>query len=291
MKRFAMFCLPLLGSALGLTAIAQAQTDAVLGPFPVNKARPSPENNLVETARFGTQGFQSFKVSANARSAGMGDAFGAVANDVSAIFYNPAGITQVEKREFVGSYAKWLVDSYFGSFAIATNMGWATIGASLQFFNTSPIEETTVNAPQGTGRKVPANDIALGVALGKKVTDKLSVAGHVRFIQETLDTKKISTVAVDFGTNFWTGFKSTRLTMSMKNLGGDREVVFQRARMPLTFHLAGAMEVYGKLNDPVSMTLAAEQVFYTDYAARYHAGGRTLVSQHPGLARRLQVQV
>ena len=272
MKRFVTFCLPLLGCLLGLMAVAEAQTEAVLGPFPVSKSRPSPENNLVEQARFATQGFGSLKVSANARSAGMGDAFGAVANDVSAMFYNPAGITQVERREFVGSYAKWLVDSYFGSFAIASNVGWATVGVSFVFFNTGHIEETTVNSPQGTGRRVPANDVAIGVALGKKVTDKLSVAGHVRFVQETLDTKKLSTVAVDFGTHFWTGFKSTRLTMTMKNLGGDRDVVFQRARLPLTFHLAGAMEVYGKLNDPVSMTLAAEQTFYTDYAARYHAG-------------------
>ena len=272
MKRFLMFCLPLLGCLLGLMAVAEAQTEAVLGPFPKDRTRPSPENNLVETARTTTQGFGSLKVSVNARSAGMGDAFGAVANDVSAMFYNPSGITQIEKREFVGSYATWLVDSYFGSFAIASNMGWATIGASFLFFNTGHIEETTVNAPQGTGRRVPANDIAIGVALAKKVTDKLSVAGHVRFVQETLDTKKIATVAVDFGSYFWTGFKSSRLTMTLKNLGGDREVVYKRARLPLTFHLAGAMEAYGKLGGTTSLTLAVEQMFYTDYAARYHVG-------------------
>lgn len=272
MKKFATFCLSLLGMALCLIAVAQAQTDAVLGPYPVDRSRPSQENNLIETARLGTEGFGSFKVSANARSAGMGDAFGAVANDVSAMFYNPAGITQVEKREFVGSYTSWLVNSYFGSFAIASNMGWATIGASFLFFKTGDIEETTVNAPQGTGRKVPAGDMAIGLALAKKVTDKLSVAGHVRYIQETLDATKISTVAIDFGTLFWTGFKSSRLTMAMHNLGGDKDVIYKRARMPLTFNLAGAMEAYGKLGGPASLSLAAEQVFYTDYAARYHVG-------------------
>ena len=272
MKRFLTFCLPLLGMVLGLVAVVQAQNEAILGPFPVDRQRPSLEDDLITTARMGTEGFGSLKVSANARSAGMGDAFGAVANDVSAMFYNPSGITQIEKREFVGSYATWLVDSYFGSFAIASNMGWATIGASFLFFNTGHIEETTVNAPQGTGRRVPANDIAIGVALAKKVTDKLSVAGHVRFVQETLDTKKIATVAVDFGSYFWTGFKSSRLTMTLKNLGGDREVVYKRARLPLTFHLAGAMEAYGKLGGTTSLTLAVEQMFYTDYAARYHVG-------------------
>ena len=95
MKKLSTFCLSLLGMAFCLIAVAQAQTDGVLGPYPVDRQRPSQENDLITTARLGTEGFGAFKISANARSSGMGDAFGAVANDVSAMFYNPAGITQI----------------------------------------------------------------------------------------------------------------------------------------------------------------------------------------------------
>ncbi len=262
-------------AGLVLSGAAEAQ----LEDFPVDRERPSPEKNLIRDARLSTTSFGFLKLTNNARSAGMGDAFSAVGNDLSAVFYNPAGITQIEtERELQVSYTKWIVDSSLGTFALAMKTGFATFAVSAVYFQTEEFEERTSFNPGGTGRMVRASDVALGFTLAKQLTDKLSFGFQVRFIQEDLDLMSYSTVDVNFGTVFYTGYKSTRLSMSLRNLGADKEVIAQKARVPTIFNLAAAMEVYGNLGDPVSVTVSAEQVFYTDYVARHYFGAEAWIN-------------
>ena len=280
MRRVIACCLVLGVLALAGSAVAQTTT---LPPFPVNRVRPSPEKDLIKTARMTTTSYNFLKLATNARSAGMGDAYTAVGNDLSAVFYNPAGITQIEKWELVGGYTKWLVGSQIGTFALGVKTNVATLALSFVNFMTEEFEETTSGNPGGTGRMVRGSDMALGLTIAKQVTDKLSVGGNIRWVQEDLDLVKYANVDIDFGTLFYTGFKSTRIGMTLKNLGGDKDVVVQKARFPMTFNLSGAMEVYGNLGDPVSVTVAAEQVFYTDYANRYHIGMEAWVNNRLAL--------
>jgi len=120
---------------------------------------------------------------------------------------------------------------------------------------------------------VNTSDMAIGFTISKQLTDKLSFGAQIRYIKEDLILVDFSTVDINFGTVFFTGYKSTRLSMTLRNLGADAVVVAQDAKVPTTFYLAGAGEVYGNLGDPFSLTVAAEQAFFTDYAARYYVGG------------------
>ena len=47
------------------------------------------------------------------------------------------------------------------------------------------------------------------------------MGGNLRWVQEDLDLQSYSSYDIDFGTLFYTGFHSTRLGMSLRNLGGD----------------------------------------------------------------------
>jgi len=204
----------------------------------------------------------------------MRDAYSAVGNDLASIFYNPAGITQMEtERAVLGGYSKWIVGSNLGTFAFGVKTSVATFGVSAIYFSTDQFEERTSQNPAGTGRMVSANDIAVGFTVAKQLTDKLSFGAQVRYIKEDLDLVDFSTVDINFGTVFFTGYRSTRLAMSLRNLGSDKEVVAQIARIPTVFYISGAGEVYGNLGDPFSLTASVEQAFFTDFAARYYLGG------------------
>jgi hypothetical protein len=250
-----------------------------LGPFPVDRVRESPEDDLITNARLSTTSYGFLKLTTNARAAGMGDAYSAVGNDLGSIFYNPAGITQLEtERAVMGGYTKWIVGSSLGTAAFAVKTQVATFGLSAIFFSTEEFEERTSANPGGTGRMVKGSDMAVGFTVGKQLTDKLSFGAQIRYIKEDLDLTSFSTVDVNFGTVFFTGYKSTRLSMSLRNLGSDKEVVAQKARVPTVFYIAGAGEVYGNLGDPFSLTLSVEQAFFTDYAARYYFGGEAWIN-------------
>jgi hypothetical protein len=268
----------LLGLALALAVpvATQAQevrpTTAELGPFPVDMTRPPSELDLPKYARITTTSYGFLKLTGNARSAGMGDAYSAVGNDLSATFYNAAGITQIERYAVTASYLKWLVGSQMGTFAIGAKTNLATFAVNFAYFTSEEFEETTSAQPGGTGRMVTVGDMAAGLTIAKQVTDKLSVGGNLRWVKEDLDLQSYSSIDLDFGTLFYTGYRSTRLGMSLRNLGGDKDVIGQKARFPMVFNLSGAAEVYGNLGDPVSVTLAVEQMFFTDSVNRYHFG-------------------
>jgi hypothetical protein len=267
--------------ALLVPVMAMAQearpTRSELGAFPVDRSRPPADLNLLKFARVTTTSYGFLKLTGNARSAAMGDAFSSVGNDLSAVFYNPAGITQIEKYELNASYLRWIVGSQMGSFAIAAKTNAATFAINFMYFNTEEFEENTSAQPSGTGRMVRAGDIAAGISIAKQVTDKLSVGGNFRYVKEDLDLQSYSSFDIDFGTLFYTGYRSTRLAMSLRNLGGDKDVIGQKARFPMVFNLSGAAEIYGNLGDPFSLTVAVEQMFFTDAFNRYHFGGEAWV--------------
>ena len=268
----------LLAGTIGLCAQEALAQD--LGPFPVNRRREAPEaKGLIKNARLSSTGFGFLKLTTSARGVAMGDAFSAVGNDLSAIFYNPAGITQMEtERAATLGYTSWIVGSTIGTAAFAVKTGVATFGVSAIFFQSEEFEENTSQNPAGTGRMVRTSDTALGFTISKQLTDKLAFGGQVRWIKEDLDLVDFSTVDINFGTVFFTGYKSTRLSMSLRNLGADAAVVAQDARVPTVFYLAAAGELVGNLGDPLSITGSVEQAFFTDYEARYYFGAEAWFS-------------
>ena len=272
-----LFASALMAGILGICAQEALAQD--LGAFPVDRRRDAPEKDgLIRNARLSSTGFGFLKLTTNARSVGMGDAFSAVGNDISSIFSNPAGLTQMEtERAAMGGYTKWIVGSTLGTAAFAVKTSVATFGVSAIFFSSETFEETTSQNPGGTGNMVNTSDMAIGFTIAKQLTDKLSFGAQVRWIKEDLILADFSTVDVNFGTVFFTGYKSTRLSMALRNLGADAEVVAQDARVPTVFYLAGAGEVYGNLGDPFSLTVSAEQAFFTDYQARYYLGGEAWI--------------
>ena len=60
--------------------------------------------------RAGISTAQFLKIGVGGRASAMGDAFVAVANDVSALYWNPAGLTQFQDNQIIFSHNEWVVD-------------------------------------------------------------------------------------------------------------------------------------------------------------------------------------
>jgi hypothetical protein len=222
--------------------------------------------------RLGASGYTFLKVAQGARAAALGDAYAAVADDVGSVFYNPAGLVYVEGQEFTYTYTKWMVGSMFnsGAYAITTDMG--TFAATFIAFSPQDIEETTPFAPLGTGRILNAGDLALGVAYARRMTDRFSLGGQLQYVQETLDTDTGSTLNFSMGTLFYTGFRSSRIAMTLRNFGKSEQILLDKFIMPMVFGIGIAMEVYGEKQDPTRLTVSFEDVFAIDYDNRAHLG-------------------
>ena len=223
--------------------------------------------------RVGKSGFGFLKISPSARAAGMGDAFTAIADDVTTIFYNPAGLTNLNGSVFNFNHTDWIVNSSIISGAIATPLGRnGALGLSIVKFDTEDFEETTVKDPEGTGRMINAGDLALAIAYAIQLTDNLSFGFKTQYLEENIDVDKATAVTADFSTYYKTGFRDLTLAMIMKNFGPEAKFLSDKFKLPLYFNINTAMSLIGSKGSPFQWLVSVESAFATDYRDRYHLG-------------------
>lgn len=172
--------------------------------------------------RAGISTAQFLKIGVGGRATALGDAFVAIANDVSALYWNPAGLSQFLENQIMFSHNKWVVDinhDFLGAvYHLDTDNSFGVAFTSLSM-DEMPV--TTEYAPFGTGEYFGFGDIAFAVSYSRRMTDQFSFGGTVRYIEETLDKLKMRGVMVDLGTYYWTGLGSTRFAVTVSNFGND----------------------------------------------------------------------
>jgi hypothetical protein len=232
-----------------------------------------------EFKRLGKSGFSFLKISPSARAAGMGDAFTAVANDVTTIFFNPAGLTNINNFDFSFNHTNWIVNSSLISGVIGFPFGQrGALGISVISFATEEFEETTIFEPEGTGRMIKAGDIAIALAYALKLTDRLSFGLKGQYLEEFIDDDKAKGFAFDFSTFYMSGFRDLTIAMVMKNFGPDAKFLTKKFKLPLYFNVNTAMSLLGKQGGPIQLLLSVESAFATDYRDRYHVGSELWIA-------------
>ena len=169
----------------------------------------------------GTSAANFLKIGVGPRGTGMGGAFVAHVNDVTSLYWNPAGISNITSFEVGVSYTDWILDIQHNFLGVAYPLGKiGTIGLSLISLSMGDMEKTTPLHPDGTGSYFSANDLAIGLTYARQLTDRFSVGLTAKFINETISFSSANTFAIDAGTQFDTGFRGLKFGMSISNFGG-----------------------------------------------------------------------
>jgi len=177
---------------------------------------------FAQNQNLGTSGAQFLQLPVGARSEAMGGAIVGLADDASAIFWNPAGIVKVNNVQAHFSYMNWFDLFDFNAASLVYNAGdIGTFGASMVLFTTDDMEITTEEQPNGTGRYFDAGDIALGISYAKYLTDRFSVGLTVKYIEQRIWNESASGVAFDIGTQYRLDFQNLTIAMCMSNFGPD----------------------------------------------------------------------
>ena len=129
------------------------------------------------------------KIEPDSRSAGMGNAGVALADNASANFWNPAGLAFQEGTELGLTHSNWLPEFNAGLFyeyfmAKKHFPGWGTFGAHVTYLFLGEHEgRDGQNNPTGTFRSY---DLAVGLSYGVKLTETISIGTSARFIYSNL---------------------------------------------------------------------------------------------------------
>jgi len=199
----------------------------------------------------GTAGGQFLKLGATARGLAMADALLPLADDVSALYYNPAGLTLLEGQHAAVSYFSLPVGVYnmwLGAARGYPELGM-TVGASLTYLNSGMMEETTPLAPTGTGREFNWVDMAVGVTVAKRLTNKFSTGLTLKMINESTMEFDATGWAADVGTYYDTGWRSLRIAMIISNFGSEPKFIEKTYRLPINFKFGVSLDLIGAAGD------------------------------------------
>ena len=182
--------------------------------------------NDQDISKVGTTAAQFLKISSGGRGLAMGSANVAITNNLSSSFWNPAGLAHVKGIQVYFENNGWLAgtDYNFGSFGFE----WPRVGVlSLSItMLTSPDDLVrTVEKPTGTGEKFNAQDMSIGISIGKSLTNQLSLGATIKNIRQRIWHSTGQTMAAVIGVQYKTPIKDIILGASISNFGNDISLI------------------------------------------------------------------
>jgi len=152
----------------------------------------------------------------------MGGAYVSVINDASALYWNPGIISRLGHSSVSFTHTRWFIDTDYNWAGVVLNMGSGNaFGLNLAILDYGDEEVTTVHEPDGTGERWSAQDLYAAISFARNLTDRFSIGGSVKIIQQKIYNETATGYAMDIGLLYITRFNGMRLGMSITNYGTD----------------------------------------------------------------------
>lgn len=257
--------------------------------------------------RVAQSGMTFLDIDIGARPAAMGGSFICMNGDANALFWNPAGIANIEGFDFIINETSWFAEMKEYSLGLTYSLGkYGVVGLSFLMMDNPDVHITTISYIGGEkwqdeGFQDIINQHAVGIAYARQITTLFSVGGQVKWVHEDFgafdyeDRSEIEVVggmergkqvtgweakkdviAYEFGTQYYTGFKDMRVALSIRNFAPRTRYQLDYFELPLNFRLGMAVDLLSVFmpDDKVhSLTLSVDAIHPRDYTERIQLGG------------------
>src|SRR4030067_1652228 len=171
-----------------------------------------------ESRPAGTKSYQFLKIGTSARSAAMGGAFTAVADDEAALYYNPAGIANFKQPAIIATYANYLTDIQSGFLGyLRPLLSNSVIGASVTYFTYGDIPETDrFGTRLGT---FGSRDLAFNLSYALSVDSQFNVGATGKVVYEKIQDFYGYGIALDLGGLYALSDRRNKIGGGVQNLG------------------------------------------------------------------------
>lgn len=180
---------------------------------------------LFSQTKVGSTAAQFLGVPVGPRAISMGGAFVATANDVTSLYWNPAGASRMEANSALFAHTRWFADiDYNWAGAVLNLGGMGSLGMSITYLDYGEMEVTTLAEQDGTGEFFSANDMALALTYAMNLTDRFSIGGTIKYVNQKIWNSSASGVGMDLGVLFLSDIYGLRIGASITNFGTDMQI-------------------------------------------------------------------
>ncbi len=231
-------------------------------------------------------------VSVSPVASSMGEAYYAVGTGADAIFYNPAGMAEMNGADLNVSlnYTQWIADINYYAGAASWNLkNYGAVGISYLTVDYGTINGTSLNPLGGYIDNGPVQNVgaySLGLTYAKYINTQFLAGGSIRYVGQSLgqntfydgttSNNRIGKLAFDLGVKYLTGFKDFRFSMAYRNFSSDARYIYQSQELPATFTLGTAIDLLDFFDENHdkgnSATLAVDYLHSNNYSERINMG-------------------
>ena len=177
-----------------------------------------------EVNKKGTTAAKFLRLDIGARSYALGGAYVPIAEDATAMVYNPAGLASMTKAALsyhnVDLYAD--IRHQFIGLVIPTAMERTTIGFYINSVNYGTIFRTSIEDQSAANQQyIFSSSQSYGMSIARQVTDRVFLGISSKFIIEKIWLDTANGFAFDVGAVYEPGVGGLRLGVSIRNLGPD----------------------------------------------------------------------
>jgi long-subunit fatty acid transport protein len=173
---------------------------------------------LTASFTFGQNTYDFLKVDMSARAAALGGSFSTNNDDVDVLFYNPAGMSFLEKDPVSFSFVKHLMDINLFSLAYSTefeNIG--RFGTAIKYINYGSFDEADEFGNR-TG-EFSAGELAFILGYTNEFSENFYYGANAKVIYSSIADESSSALALDFGINYEIPNQKLNLAAAVLNLG------------------------------------------------------------------------
>ena len=187
----------------------------------------------------GTAGAQFLKLGAGARATAMGNAFSAVADDSTALYWNPAGLYQTNQKSLVVAHNIMFEDIYYDWASFSKPIDSGVIGIGVQYLSYGNIMGRD-NTELETGNFQP-NDLAVTLGYARMICG-VTAGANLKYITSKI-VNTASAGAIDIGGMYKMMKDKLALAAVVQNLGTKMKFIDEKDRLPMNVKLGGSYDV------------------------------------------------
>ncbi|MBI5325416.1 MAG: PorV/PorQ family protein [Ignavibacteriae bacterium] len=176
-----------------------------------------------EFSKVGAAGAQFLKIGVGGRANGMAGAFVAVANDLTSLYWNPAGLADLKSISANFSFTQWFAgfDHSYGALSLPLGENFVS-AVSITSFNSDKMTITTDERPEGAGQ-FTVSDVAIGASVAGYLTDQFSFGITFKYLSSSISNLSSGGIGFDVGTLYNTGIQGIKLGFAIQNLGTQQK--------------------------------------------------------------------
>ncbi|PIU82963.1 MAG: hypothetical protein COS68_06605 [Elusimicrobia bacterium CG06_land_8_20_14_3_00_38_11] len=205
------------------------------------------------------------KIGVGARPIAMGGAYCAISDDVFGLYWNPAGIIQLDKKQIAGMHNEWFqsIKSDYLGYVHPLNKKISIAGSVTGLYMKKDLERRS-----GLNEAIPeepltdlegkfgAYDFAGSIGFAKRIWNNTAYGVMFKYIRQVIDVEKANGVAVDLGSLYHSTTLPLSFGLSVQNIGPKIKFIEKGYNLPLNFKTGCAYRLF---NGDLTLALDVNQ--------------------------------